>query len=167
MVHKSYYFITKYFLMFILSSFIGWAYEIICEFILYGYYFDRGVLHLPACPIYGFGMLMLYPVFRKVKNPLAVFAGSALITTAIELASSLILEYRFHMILWSYEGWPFNYQNRISLVSSCIFGIMALLFIRLIAPLIQKLYEKDRAKYTAAFSAALFSFCLIWELHFR
>ena len=93
------FFLTRFFLLFILAAFIGWAYEIGCVYVIFGFYFDRGVLHLPVCPIYGFGMLTLYPIFRKVKNPLIIFAGSTLISTIVELVASLILEYRFNLEL--------------------------------------------------------------------
>ena len=56
---KAYLFITEYLLLFSLASCIGWLYEMACVFIIYGYYFDRGVLHLPMCPIYGVGILLL------------------------------------------------------------------------------------------------------------
>lgn len=160
------FFLTRFFLLFILAAFIGWAYEIGCVYVIFGFYFDRGVLHLPACPIYGFGMLTLYPIFRKVKNPLIIFAGSTLISTIVELVASLILEYRFNLELWSYIEWPLNYQGRVSAISSCIFGLMALLFMKIAVPAVRKLYSEKTAKYTAAATTALFIFCLIWEMRF-
>ena len=38
---------------------MGWLYEVACVYVMFGIYVDRGVLHLPACPIYGFGMLLM------------------------------------------------------------------------------------------------------------
>ncbi|MBR7090247.1 MAG: putative ABC transporter permease, partial [Lachnospiraceae bacterium] len=87
---KAYLFITEYILLFALASCIGWLYEMICVWILYGYYFDRGVLHLPMCPIYGFGVLLLMLVLREVKNPFGIFLGSFLIASGVELAASYI-----------------------------------------------------------------------------
>ena len=157
-------FITKYMLMFALASFIGWAYEVICTFVLFHYWADRGVLHLPFCPIYGFGILILYLIFRKVKEPLLIFLGSAVITTAIELGASYILEYFFHVQLWSYKGWYFNFDDRISLISSCIFGLMAVCFLKLIVPLTERIYS-SKIKDIAAVSVALFYvFCIVWEV---
>lgn len=65
--------ITKFILMFFISAFIGWCYEIVCVCLIYGQYYDRGILHLPICPIYGFGMLILYMIFHKAKNKAAIF----------------------------------------------------------------------------------------------
>ena len=111
-------FITEYLLLFGLASFIGWLYEIICVWVMFRTYYDRGILHIPICPIYGFGILLLILIFRKVENPLGLFIGSVIVTTGVELLSSYVLEYRFRLILWTYEGWPLSFQNRISAVSS-------------------------------------------------
>ena len=152
--------------MFILAAFIGWLYEVVCTYALFQIYVDRGVLHLPLCPIYGFGILLLYLIFRKVKNPFAVFAGSAVITTVIEYITSVAAEYFFHVELWSYEPWPLNYQGRISLISSCIFGLMAVIFLKLAVPLIERVYQTKAKTIISLFVTLLYLFCIIWELRF-
>ena len=149
-------FLTKYMFMFMAASMIGWMYEIACVRILYNIYYDRGILHLPMCPIYGFGMLMLLVIFRKVRNPVGIF----------ELASSYILEYKFNMILWTYEDWPLSFQNRISAVSSCMFGLMALMVMKLIKPVTDKLFESEYKMRASMTVAVLFIFCVIWEVSF-
>ena len=72
MKEKIWYSLTEYLLMFFLASFIGWLYEIICVYVVFGKYLDRGVLHIPCCPIYGFGMLILFFIFRKRKNRISI-----------------------------------------------------------------------------------------------
>lgn len=164
---KAYLFITEYILLFALASCIGWLYEMVCVWLLYGYYFDRGVLHLPMCPIYGFGVLLLMFVLRTVKNPFGIFLGSFLIASGVELTASYILEYGFHRILWSYEGWPLSFQDRISLVSSLIFGIMATVFIKLGKPQIDKLFKSKQAAAAAVIVSMLFVAGVSWELMHR
>ncbi len=158
--------ITKYLLMFLLSSFIGWVYEIICVYVVFGRYFDRGVLHIPCCPIYGFGMLILYFLFRKIKNPAVIFLGSVGITTSVEYLTAIVAEYKFHRILWSYNGWPLNFQGRVSAVSSCLFGIMALLFMKLVIPVLDRIYSSKAAKTVSVFAVLIFLCIVAWELHF-
>ena len=166
MTEKSNTNITEYLLMFLLASFIGWLYEIVCVYVVFRTYFDRGVLHIPCCPIYGFGMLILYYIFRKVKNPLIVFAGSVFITTTVEYLTAIVAEYRFHKILWSYSNWPLNYQGRICAISSCLFGIMALLFMKLIVPALDRIYG-SKAKNAVSLTVILVFLCIIaWEVHF-
>ena len=158
--------ITEYLLMFLLASFIGWLYEIVCVYVVFRTYFDRGVLHIPCCPIYGFGMLILYYIFRKVKSPLIIFTGSVFITTTVEYLTAIVAEYRFHKILWSYSNWPLNYQGRICAISSCLFGIMALLFMKLIVPALDRIYE-SKAKNAVSLTVILVFLCIVaWEVHF-
>ena len=164
-VTKQFYSVTKYILLFFLASFMGWLYEVICVYVMFGVYVDRGVLHLPACPIYGFGMLFLYAAFHKVKNPFIIFAGSTLISTVIEYAAYEILYYGFNLVLWSYEPWPLNYKGKISLISSCLFGLMTALFMKLIVPPVEKLFDSKAKKYVSAAVIVLFAFCIGWEIH--
>ena len=164
---KAYLFITEYILLFALASCIGWLYEMVCVWLLYGYYFDRGVLHLPMCPIYGFGVLLLMLVLRTVENPFGIFLGSFLIASGVELTASYILEYGFHRILWSYEGWPLSFQDRISLVSSLIFGVMATVFIKLVKPQIDKLFKSERGMVAAVIVSLLCAAGVLWELMHR
>ncbi|MBP3754572.1 MAG: putative ABC transporter permease [Lachnospiraceae bacterium] len=166
MTEKNPLIVTKYMLMFLLASFIGWLYEIGCVYVMYKTYYDRGVLHIPCCPIYGFGMLILYFLFRKVKNPLIVFTGSVVITTTVEYIAAIVLEYRFHRILWTYRDWPLQFQGRVSAISSCLFGIMALLFMKLIVPGLNRIYASKVKNAVSAAVIILFLWIIAWEVHF-
>ena len=166
MTEKNPLIVTKYMLMFLLASFIGWLYEIGCVYVMYKTYYDRGVLHIPCCPIYGFGMLILYFLFRKVKNPLIVFSGSVVITTTVEYIAAIVLEYRFHRILWTYRDWPLQFQGRVSAISSCLFGIMALLFMKLIVPGLNRIYASKVKNAVSAAVIILFLWIIAWEVHF-
>lgn len=161
---KILYKISEFVLLFIISSFVGWLYEISCVYVLYGTYYDRGVLHLPLCPIYGFGVLLLYAIFHKVKNIIVIFVSSVLVTTLIELVTSYIAEIYFHLILWTYEDWPFNFQNRISLISSLIFGLMSIIFFYIIRPFVNKLFISKYYRIIFVFTVILVVFLLFIEL---
>lgn len=161
-----YFFLAEYLLLFMKAAFIGWLYEIICVNIIYGRYIDRGVLHLPFCPIYGFGMLILYVILHKVKNNWIILGASILITTGVELITSYVAQYAYHVILWTYEDWPLNFQGRISAVSSCIFGIMALFVFRIIRPGVRKVFDGRLKMYVAAMTIITFAACIIWEIRF-
>ena len=152
--------------MFLIAAFVGWLYEIICVFVMYGVYYDRGILHLPLCPIYGIGMFVIYGLFHRIKNKGFIFIGSALIATLVELVTSYVAEYKFHVIMWTYEGWPLNFQNRISAISSIIFGLMAVLFMWGIYPVIHKIYL-SKYKWNIAIITVVFTcLCIGWELRF-
>ncbi|MBP0966045.1 MAG: putative ABC transporter permease [Oscillospiraceae bacterium] len=123
---------------FLAASFGGWIYEVICVFLLYHQFYNRGMLHLTICPIYGFGAWGLYLLLHKVRNSGLFFLLSVGIASAFEYGCALLLETLFHKIYWTYEGWPLNIQNRISLISSLIFGLLALVFAKLIIPPLKK-----------------------------
>lgn len=156
--------IEEWIILFALAAFAGWLYEVGITFLAHGQYEDRGVLHLPLCPIYGFGMLLLVLVLKKVKNTIAIFLYSTMITTAIELAASYVLEYGFHMVLWSYEDWPFHFQARISLFSSLIFGIFAVVFIRLVLPCIHRVCGRVHTVFLRVMLVLLALACLVVEV---
>lgn len=121
------------------AAFGGWVYEEICVYLLYHHIYNRGMLHLTICPIYGFGAWGLYFLLHKVRHGSVFFLLSVVIASAFEYGCSYLLEFLFHRSFWTYESWPLSVQNRISLVSSLIFGLMAVIFAKLLLPALKKL----------------------------
>ena len=130
--------ITLVFLIFVMSAFIGWSYETLITSIDWGRFADRGYLNIPICPIYGFGAFFLLWAFHKIKNSFIIFLASLISTTVIELFASYVIEYIFHMTLWSYKNWPCPFQGRISLWSSVLFGLFGFFLLKCIYPLMKK-----------------------------
>lgn len=127
---------------FLCWSFIGWLYEILLAYIAYGRYEDRGILHLPFCPIYGFCGLIVLLTLGRIKNKALFFTASTVMITVIEYAVSYILDKCFNLWLWDYFGWKFNLNGRVALGSSLIFGALSLLMIKVLHPCADKIYEK-------------------------
>lgn len=149
---------------FLCWSFIGWLYEITLTFIACGRYEDRGMLHLPLCPIYGFCGLIVLLTLGKIENKALFFAASTVLITVIEYAVSYILDKCFNLWLWDYFSWKFNLNGRVALGSSLIFGALALLMIKVLHPLANRIYDKLPEKVTAAagiLSAAIIIFDFI------
>ena len=144
---------------FLAASFGGWIYEEICVYMIYHTVYNRGMLHLTICPIYGFGAWGLYLLLHKVRNSGAYFVLSVLIASLFEYGCSYLLEFLFHRSYWTYEGWPLSIQNRISLVSSLIFGVLALLFAKCIVPGLKKAVNRGSAGIW--FSAAAVALCVV------
>lgn len=122
---------------FALASLIGWIYEEVCGLLVYGHFMERGILWLPLCPIYGFGAWLLYACAHKLKNPFGIILVTGIVSGIFEYICSYILEEYFHLYLWSYEGWIFSINDRISLLSCLFFGILAVLFIKAIVPFLR------------------------------
>lgn len=139
-------------------SFIGWLYETILTSAVWGRFAERGWLHLPICPIYGFCAMALLLIFRRMKNPLLIFAVGTAVTTAAELAASYIVWDFAGSRLWDYDNWAFNFQGRIALGSSLIFGVLCLLLAKVLHPAAEYFSNKvsGRAiKITAAITIAV------------
>lgn len=141
--------VVLYFLMY---AIVGWAYEVFLEVVVYQWgYSDRGVLFGPYCPVYGVGALAFLLCFHKLMakkeprwfrwiKPLIVFAGCMVVATAIELATSYILEAITGAWPWqTYVDYAINFQGRIALSPSVRFGLGGVLFLYVLQPLFERL----------------------------
>lgn len=124
------------FLMFLLFSFVGWCSEVVYVGVLSAHKFvNRGFLHGPICPIYGFGgivILLLPPVLYDTWLPL--FFASLFLCSGIEYFGSWILEKMFHTLWWDYSHYKFNIKGRVCLLNSFLFGLMGMLCVHFVFP---------------------------------
>ena len=141
------------FLYFLLYAIIGWGYEVFLEVVVYRWgYSDRGVLFGPYCPVYGVGALAFLLCFgwlRKKEGgmwfrwfwrPVALFLGCMVVATAIELATSYLLELATGSWPWqTYKDYAINFQGRIALSPSVRFGLGGVLFLLVLQPLFERL----------------------------
>lgn len=140
-------------LYFALYSIIGWCYEVFLEVVVYHWGFtNRGVLFGPYCPVYGFGalafILLVYPLIkgrpvkeRLIRIPL-VFILCLLIATAMELATSYILEALTGSWPWqTYLDYKINFQGRIALSPSVRFGLGGVLFLYVLQPVFERFHS--------------------------
>ena len=127
---------------FTIYSFIGWVYETVLTWAVLGYFADRGMLHLPICPIYGFCALALLLIFHKIKSVPVIFVLGTVLTTGAELAASYVLEWFTDERLWDYADWKFNFQGRIAPGSSLIFGVLCVILMKLLHPAAVHIFDK-------------------------
>lgn len=148
-------FIKPYFLYFLMYAVFGWMYEVFLEVVVYRWGFsDRGVLFGPWCPVYGVGAMAFLLCFRRfvarprpgwprLLKPLLIFLGCALVATAIELATSYMLEALIGSWPWqTYADYAINFQGRIALSPSLRFGLGGLIFLYLFQPAFEWLIGK-------------------------
>lgn len=128
---------------FVIYSFFGWCLEVVYQAAEHGVFINRGFLNGPYCPIYGFGVItviiMLYPLRNNI---LVLYAGSVLLTTAIELVTGFFLEKIFHQHWWDYSDQPFNFKGYICLKFSLLWGVACLVTIKLIQPSVDAFVDK-------------------------
>ncbi len=127
--------IYSYFLWFIFYSFIGWAYETTLCSISGKKFVNRGFLHGPVCPVYGFGAVLLIAIlYGRIDDPMQLFAMGMILTTVVEYFTGWLLETLFNKKWWDYSKHKFNIHGRICIISQFVFGGMAILLIKYIHP---------------------------------
>ena len=131
--------ICRYFLYFIIYSFIGWLLEVICKFFEFKRFVNRGFLIGPICPIYGYGVLAIILLIGMDTNDiLSVFLKSILVCSILEYFTSYFMEKIFKARWWDYSGRRFNINGRICLETMLPFGILGTSVVYLIHPIIIK-----------------------------
>lgn len=131
------------FLIFIMFSFIGWVSEVIYVGVTSAHKFvNRGFLHGPLCPVYGFGgvvILMLPSSLYKTWIPL--FFASMILCTIVEYFVSWLMEKLFHTRWWDYSHYKIQLNGRICLLNSVLFGFLGVAVIHFVYPLILNLLD--------------------------
>ncbi len=128
--------ILNYILIFITCAFLGWIWEVLLTFIQHGHFVNRGVLHGPWLPIYGFGGLIIIIFLRHFnENPFLVFMAAAISCGIMEYFTGWYLETFKHMKWWDYSSLPFNLHGRVCLMSITAFGLCGLLLTYVVSPI--------------------------------
>ena len=158
----------NWFLYFWLYAVIGWIYEVFLEVVVYHWGFsNRGFLFGPYCPVYGFGALLILFAFGSLRKkrfvlgsvnimPIFIFFGIVVLTTAVELLTSYIMEWTTGGWLWNYHSYPFQFQGRIALSPSVRFGIGGMVILYGLHPILEKLQKKLGEKLWGRISLVLF-----------
>lgn len=130
-------------LYFFIYAFLGWILETAFCILTTGVFTKRGFLYGPICPIYGFGAILLIESLKNIKaNTVGKFFVGMIAFTIFEYVVSVVLESLFGLRWWDYTGQPFNFQGRVSLSFSIVWGILGVIFVEKIHPFITKAIEK-------------------------
>lgn len=129
-------------IMFFIYGFIGWLIEFTFFGITNGIFANRGFLHMPVLPIYGFGGVAITIIFRKNQDN--VFIKSAVIVSVLEYITSVILEKAFGFRWWDYSNNPWNINGRVCLLNCLMFGLGGYACAKFVSPFINiKLNNKS------------------------
>lgn len=131
------------FLYFVWYSFLGWCMESTFCSICQKRWINRGFLHLPLCPIYGVGVLIMVNFFTPFVDHIPLFYLMAtVVMSAWEYFVGWLLEVTTHVKYWDYSHRRFNIKGRICLGNSLWWGIAAYLAIFLIHPATAQLFSR-------------------------
>ena len=116
-------------MIFFIASVIGYLVEItFCSIGSKKLIINRGFLIGPYIPIYGVGTVLVVLFLYKYSNdPWVFFWMTVILCSFIEYVTSYIMEKIFKVRWWDYSHEPFNYNGRICLKNSLIFGFAGLI----------------------------------------
>ncbi len=130
-------------IMFFIFSNFGWMWELLYYFLMKGKLINRGVLHGPWLPIYGVGgLIVLILLTRLRKRPFIFFVAAVTLCGTVEYFTGWALEELFGAQWWNYDGYFLNLNGRVCAEGLFVFGICALAFIYVLAPLLDNLIRK-------------------------
>ena len=146
----TYYQILWYFLIY---SFLGWIVEVVFHAVTLGKVINRGFLNGPLCPVYGFGVVLVFSCANQAESAglialrqgnndwqsiVILIAGGMILATLVELIAGALLDICFHMRWWDYSDKPFNFHGYICLEFSIFWGLGIAMIVRMIQPVMEK-----------------------------
>ncbi len=154
-----YFFIT--FLIFVIGSIFGFIIETISISLVLGELeIRKGLVYGPFVQVYGIGAVAYYILLEiiKTKDIKKVFIYSMIIGGAIEYICSFLLEVFIGKVSWDYSNDFINFNGRTSLEYMIIWGIIGILFLKLIYPLFKKMESIIYIKWVKVITIIIFIF---------
>ncbi len=132
-----------YVILFFLVSFAGWLWEVGIFLVTERDWINRGVYNGPDLRLDGVGGRLLWFLLHRLhKRPFVTFLLSAVLCSALEYFTSVILEWRWGVRWWDYSGYRFNLNGRICLLGAVCFGLGGMALNCYLMPLYLRLYHK-------------------------
>ena len=125
--------IIKMFWIFIIGSIFGFLAEMIYA-LVYSRTLEirKGLIYGPFIQIYGMGAIAYYILISKIKEPKEAFCYGMIMGGALEYVCSFLQEIFFGTISWDYSKLFMNLNGRTSLLYCVYWGIIAVIFLKLI-----------------------------------
>ena len=136
---------SKIIWIFLIGSIAGYVFETSYYFIKHGIFMNKqGLLYGPIKPIYGFGCVILSLLLNFVKNKKnwVMFIYGSIIGGVFEYVCSVVLEVFFKTRMWTYANMGLDINGRVYLPYLPIWGLIALLWLKVLYPLFSKIYNK-------------------------
>lgn len=120
-------------LFFCVYCFLGWIWESGYVSAKERKWTNRGFMHGPFLPIYGFGAIMILLATIPVKdNLLLIFFMGMIAATILEYFTGAAMERLFHVRYWDYSNQFCNLNGYICLKCSLAWGAFSILMVRFI-----------------------------------
>lgn len=123
--------------IFAIASFVGDMTETLFCRLKSGVWMSRSSLVWGQFSIVWGGALVLLALLlrhRRCQHPLAICLIGTLAGALYEYACSLVSERLFGVVFWDYSNMPFNLAGRVNLLYSVLWGIAAVIWLKLLYP---------------------------------
>ncbi len=147
---------------FIIYSFFGWILESVYKTVYQKKFVNSGFLAGPFCPIYGYGALIMYLVLDRFQdNYILLFIFNFVILSVLEYFAGVLLELIFKTKYWDYSEKKFNIKGRVCLINSIYWGILGIIFIKIIHPIFENLINYIPDKVSILFTVIVGGYILV------
>lgn len=132
--------LIRIFWVFVIGSIFGFFAEM-----LYALVYTRtlqirqGLVYGPFIQVYGMGAVAYYLLVYKIKEPKKLFLTGMAMGGTLEYLCSFFQEIFFGTISWDYSHLFMNLNGRTSLLYCFYWGIIAVIFLKIIYPIFQKI----------------------------
>ena len=122
----------QWLLLFYIYCFMGWIWESCYVSAHERKWVNRGFLHGPYVPIYGFGaIIVLLSTLRVQDNYVLTFIFGMIGASILEYVTGACMEELFKVRYWDYSDKPFNLNGHICLPVSLGWGIFSLVMVNI------------------------------------
>ncbi|MBQ6347432.1 MAG: DUF975 family protein [Clostridia bacterium] len=119
---------------------VGWVWEVALNLIRFGQFSNRGMLHGPWLPIYGFGVVMIAVLLNRFRSKPVLEALAIIVLCGfMEYMTSFVTEQITGMRWWDYTGYFLNLHGRICGEGLVVFMLGGMMAVYLLVPAIDAL----------------------------
>lgn len=131
--------------IFIICAFAGDIIETLYCRLTGGVWMSRSsVIYGPFSIVWGLGAALLTVVLQKLadKEDRYIFLGGFLLGGVYEYACSVFTEVFLGTVFWDYSHMPFNIGGRTNLLFCIFWGILSVVWVKIVYPRLSRLIEK-------------------------
>lgn len=151
--------IIRIFWIFIIGSVFGFFAEMIYSTVYTRTVVIRhGLIYGPFVQIYGIGAVAYYILIIKVKDPKKAFFLGMTMGGLLEYLCSFFQEILFGTVSWDYSDLFMNINGRTCLLYCFYWGIIAVVFLKLVYPWIEKIEPMIYKKWVRILTVFLMLF---------
>lgn len=149
-------YIIRIFWVFIIGSVFGFFAEMMYTMVYTRTLVIRqGLIYGPFVQVYGMGAVAYYLLVNKIKEPKRLFFAGMIMGGLLEYLCSFFQEIFFGTISWDYSELFLNLNGRTCLLYCVYWGIIAVVYLKIIYPWFQRIdkyiYKKGIRIFTIFF----------------